>query len=253
MNIETENIEKIVTIDNVEQDVKIDAKNAGPITVIVDKTKQKTLDELTLNDFSKILDEFPQHIQNILKPFSSSINAKVTPKEIYEEYQKHLFTPTDSSNEITSVQLWEGWLLFLIYVHLSNPAVSLGNYSISIDNQKMEIEFLYNKSNKNFSNLIHDLLASTKYKAKKSNIFIFNNSRGMSFPNILPNEEKERIIVDFTTVNGLADEVFGKRKSAYLHLSALTNNVSSCIERDLSALKVEIKTKIMEVLQNALS
>lgn len=254
MNFKAKTIEKIVTIDNVEQDVKIDAKNAGAVTVIVDNTKQKTLDELTFNDFNDVLNGFEEHIQRLLSPLSSTINTSFTPQQIYNSHKTQMFIPEVNISDMSSTKLWEGWLLFLAYLHILKPSVSLGNYKVLLnDNKEIKIDFLYNDDNKNFSKLVHDLLSSTTFKAKKSDIFIFNNQSGNLKPNVLPNERRERIIVDFTTVNSLSEEVIGKHKFACLHLAKITDSIDTPETQDLAQLKDEIKNKIIEVFENVLS
>lgn len=250
LSITAEHIEKVTTVENINGTLNVDAKDSN-VTVIVAGKKEKKLEDLTFDDFSAVLDEFPENIQKLLRPLSSTINTKFTPKEIYEQHGAQLFLPEETLNNV-SPQLWEGWLLFLIYIYTSNPSVNLGNYTVAVNENQIGIEFLYNEENKKFSSLIHDLLASRIYKAKKPDLFIFNNKRGSLIPNVLSNEERKRIIVDFTTANAITDEIFGSYKFSCLHLAAVTDKVGTCSENNLGQLKQEVKDKITEVLENVI-
>lgn len=254
MSIEAEKIDKVVTIDSVFGGVNIDAKGAKSVKVIVDNSKQKTLEELTFNDFNDVLNEFEDHIQKLLLLLGSTINTSFTPKQVYDLHQTQMFIPEVNINDLSSAKLWEGWLLFLAYLHILKPSVKLGNYNVILqDNKEIKIDFLFNEDNKKFSSLVHDLLASNTFKAKKSDIFIFNNSNGNLKPNVLANQQREKIIVDFTVANPFMEEVIGEHKFACLHIANITDNIATLETQNLAQLKIDIKNKIIEVFKNVLS
>jgi len=254
MSIKAEKIEKVVSIDNVLGDVKVDGKGAASVTVIVDNTKQKTLEELTFNDFNDILNEFEDHIQRLLLPLGTTINTSFTPKQVFDVHQTQMFIPEVNISDISSSKLWEGWLLFLAYLHIVKRTVTIGDYKVTLNDGKViKIDFLFNEADKKFSSLVHDLLASNTFKSRKSDIFIFNNSNGNLKPNVLSNLRRQRIIVDFTVANPLMEEVIGKHNFACLHIANITDEIAILETQDLAQLKLDIKNKIIEVFENVLS
>jgi len=254
MSIEAEKIDKVVNIDSVYGGVNIDAKRATSVKVIVDNIKQRTLDELTFDDFNDVLNEFEDYIQKLLLPLGSTINKSFTPKKVYDLHQTQMFIPEVNISDISSTKLWEGWLLFLAYLHIVKPTVSIGNYKVTLnDGNEIKIDFLFNEDNRKFSTLVHDLLASNTFKTKKSDIFIFNNSNGNLKPNVLTNQRRENIIVDFTVANPLMEEVIGEHKFACLHIANITDNIAILETQGLAQLKNDIKNKIIEVFEDVLS
>ena len=249
MKIEAENIEKVAIFNKVEGGVNIDA-NKAKVTVVIEGNKEKKLDEITFDDFNSVLNEFEANIQSLLLPLSSTINSTFFPYSICETYGKCMFIPEISYSNVCQKSLWEGWLLFLIYLHILKPTISLGNYLIEIDGKELKIDFLYNETNKRFSDLIFELLNSKVFRTKKSDVFIFNNKNGNIKPNILTVERQKKIISDFSTVHSWVEEVIGEHNFGCLHIASLTDNIADSMENDLLKLKEDLKKRIIEVLKN---
>lgn len=253
-------LKSLTTEDHSYQDIKL-----IPISLILEVIEynslgvlpsqdlnQLSIEKLTFSDFNSVLNEFEPNIQKLLSPLSSTISSSFMPSNIFKVHDEKMFIPEKHPKEVSNKSLWEGWLLFLIYLYLLKPNISLGDYIVNIDGKEIKVDFLFNEENKRFGDLIYDLFNSAIFRSKKSDIFIFNNIQGNLKPNVLSVERQKRIISDFTVVNSWYEEVIGEYQFGCLHIAELTDEVADNTEDDLAELKKNIKDKIIEVLKNVL-
>ena len=239
---------KLIPIKLILEVIEYNKLGVFPSTI----SKETVVERLTFNDYNSVLSEFEPNIQKLFNIISATINTSFKPCDILKEHGENMFIPAKKPKNINTKSLWEGWLLFLIYLHLLKPNVSLGNYIINIDDKETRINFLFNEQDKRFSDLIYDLLNNENIHQMKSDIFLFNNIKGNLKPNILSTKQKQNILTDFSSGNSWMEEVIGEYKFGCLHIASLTDNIANSSESDLKELKKSIKDKIVKVLENVL-
>jgi len=209
----------------------------------------KKIEEITFNDVFYIIDEFPSDIKAIIQPIAITINSTLTPKDILKIQNGDIFIPKNSGKVLISRKLWEGWLLFLIYMQLHNVQLDTENYGLNTDNIKTKLKILYADSENDFSTILHHLKCTETFKSRKITHYIFTNQSGKLQPNILSQNQISKIIPDITAPNTITDEKAGKKKFGCFHLEELNQRISSkTTSDDLNKL---IKDQIIEVLENA--
>ena len=78
----------------------------------------KKIDEIRFNDVFYVIDCFPHDIQDIIRDIAIEINSTIKPIDIINLQKEDLFLPENSEEVKKSKKLWEGWLLFLVYMKL---------------------------------------------------------------------------------------------------------------------------------------
>lgn len=209
----------------------------------------KKIEEITFNDVFYILDGFPSDIKAIIRPIAITINSTLTPKDILDIQNGDIFIPKNSGKVLISRKLWEGWLLFLIYMQLHNVQLDRKNYRINTDSIKSKLKILYADSENDFSTILHHLKCTDTFKSRKITHYIFTNQSGKLQPNLLSQNQISKIIPDITAPNTITDEKAGKKKFGCFHLEELNQRISSkTTSDDLNKL---IKDEIIKVLENA--
>lgn len=210
----------------------------------------KKIEDITFNDVLYIVDEFPSDIKAIIKPIAISINSTITPKDIYDIQNKDIFIPKNNGKVLISRKLWEGWLLFLIYMQLHNVQLNTENYEINIGNIQTKLKVLYANDENDFSTILHYLKCTETFKSRKITHYIFTNQSGKLQPNILSQEQISNIISDITMPITMTDEKSGaKKKFGCLHIEELNQRIS---KQTLNVNLINlIKQEIIEVLKNA--
>lgn len=211
----------------------------------------KKIEQITFNDVLYVIDEFPHDIQTIIKPIAIAINSKIKPIDIVNIQQNEIYIPSNSGQVEKSKKLWEGWLLFLIYLCLHDSDIDRKNYEINREDLKANLKILYADTENNFSTILHHLICTDTFKSRKISHYIFTNQKGKLNPNILTQNQIANIIPNITTPETIADEKFGKNKFACLHIEKLNQEISQ-LTRQVD-INNEIKKKIIEVLKNALN
>lgn len=211
----------------------------------------KDIKDIIFNDFLYVIDEFPDEIKSILNIIAISINSKIAPIDIIKMHDRKLYTPEQSGKIEKSKKLWEGWLLFLIYLEINNSSITNNEYTINLNvDTNASLKLLYADNEKSFSTTINHLLVSETFKSKGITHYIFTNQNGKFNPNIFSKDKLSNIVKDITNEKTILDEIAGKSSFACLHLEAINQNISTISSHE--NLKDSIKNKIIEVLTNAI-
>ncbi|MBN2816040.1 MAG: hypothetical protein JXQ67_05105 [Campylobacterales bacterium] len=209
----------------------------------------KNIEDITFNDVLYIVDEFPNDLQIIIRPIAIGINANIKPKEILNIQKQDIFIPDNSGQVEKARKLWEGWLLFLIYMQLHDIEIKNENYDISTGVIEAKLKMLYADGESDFSSILHHLKCTETFKSRRITHYIFTNQSGKLQPNILTQKQISNIIPDITTPNTIMDDKAGKKKFGCFHLEELNQRVSKqTLKDDLNSV---IKEEIIKVLENA--
>lgn len=209
----------------------------------------KKIDEIRFNDVFYVIDCFPHDIQDIIRDISIEINSTIKPIDIINLQKEDLFLPENSEEVKKSKKLWEGWLLFLVYMKLHDVELNNIDYEIEANGLKNKLKVLYSDIENDFAIILKHLKCSETFKSRRISHYIFTNQSGRFNPNLLSQSQISKIIPDVTTPLSPTDQKAGKKKFGCFHLEELNQRISSkTTSNDLNKL---IKDEIIEVLENA--
>ncbi|MDN5041934.1 hypothetical protein O8C80_01175 [Aliarcobacter butzleri] len=209
----------------------------------------KEVDDIRFNDVLYIVDEFPDDIKNIIIDIAIEINSIIKPIDILNIQNEDIFIPKNNGNIKKSRKLWEGWLLFLIYMYIHNIQVNNIDYEIEIDDIKNKLKLLYSDTENDFATILKHLKCTETFKSRRISHYIFTNQSGKFNPNLLSQTQISNIIPDVTTPLTPTDERAGKKKFGCFHLEELNQRIS---KQTLNVNLINlIKQEIIEVLKNA--
>lgn len=238
-------INKGTVLGNVIQNINISFFSKYDSQIYIDKD----INDITFNDVLYILDSFPEDIKQEINDIAIDIINSITPADIINLQNEELFLPKDSGQIIKSKKLWEGWLLFLIYMQLHNIQPNNSDYEIEIHGIKNKLKVLYSDKENDFARILKHLKCTETFKSRRISHYIFTNQSGRFNPNLLSQSQISKIIPDVTTPLTPTDEKAGKKKFGCFHLEELNQRISSkTTSDDLNKL---IKDEIIEVLENA--
>ena len=152
-------INKGTVLGNVIQNINISFFSKYDSQIYINKD----INNITFNDVLYIVDSFPDDIKNIIKDIAIKINSIIKPIDILNIQNEDIFIPKNNGNIKKSKKLWEGWLLFLIYMYIHNIQANNIDYEIEIESIKSKLKLLYSDTENDFATVLKHL------KCKKTN------------------------------------------------------------------------------------
>ncbi|MCT7497466.1 ABC-three component system protein [Aliarcobacter cryaerophilus] len=238
-------INKGTVLGNVIQNINISFFSKYDSQIYINKD----INNITFNDVLYIVDSFPDDIKNIIKDIAIKINSIIKPIDILNIQNEDIFIPKNNGNIKKSKKLWEGWLLFLIYMYIHNIQANNIDYEIEIESIKSKLKLLYSDTENDFATVLKHLKCTETFKSRRISHYIFTNQSGKFNPNLLSQSQISNIISDVTTPLTPTDERAGKKKFGCLHLEELNQRISS--KTRCNNLNKLIKDEIIKVLENA--
>ena len=198
-------INKGTVLGNVIQNINISFFSKYDSQIYINKD----INNITFNDVLYIVDSFPDDIKNIIKDIAIKINSIIKPIDILNIQNEDIFIPKNNGNIKKSKKLWEGWLLFLIYMYIHNIQANNIDYEIEIESIKSKLKLLYSDTENDFATVLKHLKCTETFKSRRISHYIFTNQSGKFNPNLLSQSQISNIISDVTTPLTPTDERAG--------------------------------------------